>query len=80
MFQWMTKHPGLPETRTQGFSGYGQLVTLLLKMKRYMTKKKKTYMTIHSIYDTLIFLKIASLINGLFKDVLLNFQIFRNFL
>lgn len=41
MFQWMTKHPGLPETRTQGFSGYGQLVTLLLKMKRYMTKKKK---------------------------------------
>lgn len=72
MFQWMTKHPGLPETRTQGFSGYGQLVTLLLKMKMYMT--------IHSIYDTLIFLKIASLINGLFKDVLLNFQIFRNFL
>ena len=72
MFQWMTKHPGLPETRTQGFSGYGQLVTLLLKMK--------TYMTMHSIYDTLIFLTIASLINGLFKDVLLNFQIFRNFL
>ena len=71
MFQWMTKHPGLPETRTQDFSGYGQLVTLLLKMK--------TYMTIHSIY-TLIFLTIASLINGLFKDVLLNFQIFRNFL
>lgn len=72
MFQWMTKHPGLPETRTQGFSGYGQLVTVLLKMKRYMT--------IHSIYNTLIFLTISSLISGLFKDVLLNFQIFRNFL
>lgn len=62
----------MPETGTQGFSGHGQLVTLLLKMKRYMT--------IHSICNASIFLTTSSLTNGLFKGVLLNFQIFRNFL